>query len=281
MAKYVEFNTQKGREAEKIVDKDGKALYKLMNNAVYGKTMENLRNRIDVKLVSNKKDYLKWTSKPSYMSHKIFDNDLVAIRKNKVTLTLNKPAYIGMCILELSKVLMYEFHYDYIKNKYGNNSRLLFTDTDSLMYEIKTEDVYEDFGNDKEIFNFSNYSNKSKYYDNSNKLVVGKMQDETAGVAIIEFVGLKSKMYSNLVDGNSEHKKAKGVNRNIVATISHNEYKDVLLNKKCLRHSMDRIQSKDHKIGTYEINKIFLFHFDDKIYIQNNGCDGLDLGYQS
>ena len=96
--------------------------------------MENVRNRIDVKLVSNKKDYLKWTSKPSYMSHKIFDNDLVAIRKNKVTLTLNKPAYIGMCILELSKVLMYEFHYDYIKNKYGNNSRILFTDR--LMYEI-------------------------------------------------------------------------------------------------------------------------------------------------
>ena len=175
-----------------------------MNNAVYGKTMENLRNRIDVKLVSNKKDYLKWTSKPSYMSHKIFDNDLVAIRKNKVTLTLNKPAYIGMCILELSKVLMYEFHYDYIKNKYGNNSRLLFTDTDSLMYEIKTEDVYEDFSN-KEMFDFSNYSSKSKYYDNLNKVVVGKMKDKTAGVAIEELVGLKPKIYSYLVDDNSEH----------------------------------------------------------------------------
>ena len=87
-------------------------LYKLMNNAVYGKTMESFRNRIDVKLVSNKKDYLKWISKPSYMSHKIFDNDLVAIRKNKVTLTLNKLAYVGMCILELRKVLIYEFHYD-------------------------------------------------------------------------------------------------------------------------------------------------------------------------
>ena len=181
----------KKTEAEKNGDKYGKALYKLMNNAVYGKTMENLRNRIDVKLVSNKKDYLKWTSKPSYMSHKIFDNDLVAIRKNKVTLTLNKPAYIGMCILELSKVLMYEFHYDYIKNKYGNNSRLLFTDTDSLMYEIKTEDVYEDFSNDKEMFDFNNYLTKSKCYDNSNKLVVAKMKDEIAGIAIEEFVGLK------------------------------------------------------------------------------------------
>ena len=83
--------------------------------------MENVRNRIDVKLVRNKKDYLKWTSKPRYVSHEIFDNDLVAIRKNKVTLTLNKLAYIGMCILEISKVLIYEFHYGYFKNKYGNN----------------------------------------------------------------------------------------------------------------------------------------------------------------
>ena len=106
-----------------------------MSNAVHRITMANLRNRIDVKLVSNKKIYLKWICKPSYMSHKIFDNDLVAIRKKKVTLTLNKPAYIAMSILELSKILMYEFHYDYIKNKYSNNSRLLFTDANSFMYD--------------------------------------------------------------------------------------------------------------------------------------------------
>ena len=92
------------------------------------------------------------------MLHKIFDNDLAAIRKRKVTLTLNKPAYIGMSIFPLSKVLMYEFHYDYIKNKYGNNSKLLFTDTDSLVYQIKTDDVYEDFSNNKGMFDFSNYS---------------------------------------------------------------------------------------------------------------------------
>ena len=184
------------------------------------------------------------------MPHKIFDNDLVAIRKNKVTLTLNKPGvhwnvYFGIKVL----ILMYEFHYGYIKNKYGNNSRLLFTDTDSLMYQIATKDVYEDFRNDKEMFNFSNYSTKSRHYDNSNKLVVGKMKDETAGVTIKEFVELKPKMYSYLVDDNSEHKKTKGVNKNVA--ISHNEYTDVLLNKKYLRHSMNRIQSKDHRIGTY------------------------------
>ena len=117
--------------------------------------MEHLRNRIDVKLVNKKKDYLKCTSKPSYMLHKIFDNILVAICKSKLALNLNKQAYTAMFILELSKVLMYEFHCDYIKNKYENKSKLLFTDTDCLMYEIKTEDVYEDV-------DFNNYSTKSK-----------------------------------------------------------------------------------------------------------------------
>ena len=99
-------NSTHAKKAEKNDDEDGKVLYKLMNNVVYGKSMENLRSRIDIKLLSNKKDYLKWTSKPSYLSHKMFDSDLVAIRKNKVRLTLSKSAYIGMCILELSKVLI-------------------------------------------------------------------------------------------------------------------------------------------------------------------------------
>ena len=140
-----------------------KALYKLMNNAMYGKEMENLRNRIDVELVSTEKDYLKCTSKPSYIAHKIFDNNLVAILKSKLALKLSKVAYIGMCILEFSKVWMYEFHYDYIKNKYDNKSQLLFTDADSLMYESKTEDVYEGLSSNTEISEFSNFSTKSKY----------------------------------------------------------------------------------------------------------------------
>ena len=213
-------------------DKGGKELYKLMNNAIYGKSVENLRNRINVKLVNNEKGYLKCTSKPSYISRKIFDYYLVAVCKRKVALKLSRPAYIGICISELSKVLMYNFHCDYIENKFGNNSRLLFRDIDSLKYEIKTEDVYEDCSSYEEMFNFSNYSTKSKYYHNSDKLVIGKIKDETDGVVIEEFVGLKPKMYSFLVD-NSEHKKAKDMNRN-VTIISHNDYKDVLLNTKCI-----------------------------------------------
>ena len=178
-------------------------------------------------------------TKTSCMSHKIYDNNLILIRQSTVALKLNKPPYDGMCILKLSKIWMFEFHFDYIKNKNDNKFKLLFTDTSSLMYVIKTEDVYEDFSSDKEMFNLSNCSTKSKCYDNSNKLVLGKIKDETSGVAIEEFVRLKPNMYSFLVGNHSEHKKTKGVNRNVVATISHNEYRNVLLNNKFLIHSMN------------------------------------------
>ena len=137
------------------------------------------------------------------MLHKIFNNNLVAVHKSKVTLALNKPTYTGVCILELSKVLIYKLYHDSIKNKYGNDSSLLFIDNESLMYEIKTGNVYEDFSNDKEMFDFNNYLTKSKRHDNSNKLVIGKIKDETACATIEELVGLKSKMYSFLVDNNS------------------------------------------------------------------------------
>ena len=136
--------------------------------------------------------------------------------------------------------------------------------------------VYDDFINYKKMSYFSNYSTNLKYYDDSNKSVVGKLKDETEGAAIWKFVELKPKMYSFLVVDDS---KAKGVNENVVQTISHNKYKNVLSNKNCLRHLMNRIQSKNHGIGTYEINEISFSCFDEKKYIQNNGYDGLALGY--
>ena len=126
------------------------------------------------------------------MSQKVSDNGYV-ISISKFTLMLDKLAYIALCVLDFSKVSMYEFYYDYVKNKYGNNSMLVFTGTDSLIYEIKTKDVYEDFSKDKEILDFSNYLAKSNYYNDSNKLVLVKKKDETAGVAIEKFVGLKPK----------------------------------------------------------------------------------------
>ena len=145
------------------------------------------------------------------MSEKIFDNDLVAIRKIKVTVTFNKLVYVEMPRLNLSKALMYEFHYDYNKNKHGNNSRLFFTDTHSLIYETKTNDVYQVFSKDKELFDYSNYSVESIYYGDSNKLFAGKMKNETKCSAIEEFVGLRPKVYSLLVDDSNEHKKRQKV----------------------------------------------------------------------
>ena len=123
-----------------------------MNNVFYGKTMQNFINRIDVKLVNSEKDYLNWTSKPNYMSQKIFNKDLVAMPERKITLKLTKPTYVGICVLDLSKLLVYEFLLDYIKNKYGSRFRISFTDTDRLMYETKTDYVYEDFRKNKKMF---------------------------------------------------------------------------------------------------------------------------------
>ena len=154
LKQYIDFNTEKRKNSKNAFEKD---FFKLMNNSVFGKTMENLRKRVDVRLVTDDKKLLRMTSKPTYVSNKIFNNDLVAIHKIKETLTLDRPAYVGMCILDLSKMLMYNFHYNYIKKKYGSKAKLLFTDTDSLCYEIEAEDVYQDFFNDKEKFDNSDY----------------------------------------------------------------------------------------------------------------------------
>ena len=131
LKKYIDYNTQKRKYAKNAFEKD---FFKLLNNAVFGKTMENLRKRVDVKLVTNEKQLNNLTSKPTYVSSKIFNENLVAVHKIKEQLTLNRPAYIGMCILDLSKTLMYDFHYNYIKKRYGSKAQLLFTDTDSLCY---------------------------------------------------------------------------------------------------------------------------------------------------
>ena len=149
LKQYIDFNTKKRKHAKNSFKKD---FFKLMNNSVFGKTMENLRKRVDVRLVTNEKKLDKLTSKPTYVSSKIFNENLVAVHKIKETLTLNRPAYVGMCILDLSKTLMYDFHHNCIKKKYNDRAKLLFTHTDSLIYEIETVDAYKDFWTDKDIF---------------------------------------------------------------------------------------------------------------------------------
>ena len=227
--------------------------------------MENLRKRINVRLVNNKKDFLKYTSRPTFVTHKIFGKNYAAIHEIKPVLILNKPIYVGFTVLELSKWLMYDFHYNFIKKNFS--AELLFTDTDSLTYEIKSENVYKEFFKRKDLFDFSNYSKDSESFDIINMKVIGKMKDEFGGVIATEFVGLKSKMYSIKKINDKELNTAKGVN---IAT-EFNEFKDVLFNKKIIRHKMKKIQAKKHKIRTYEIDKISLSYFGDKRYVLDDG----------
>ena len=214
------------------------------------------------------------------MSSKIFNENLVAVHKIKETLTQNRPAYVGMCILDLSKTLMYDFHYNYIKSKYGDKVKLLFTDTDSLNYEIETKDVYRDFWNDKDRFDNSDYPENSPYFNKTNKKVIGKFKDEAAGVLVVEFVGLRSKMYSYMKDNDKGGKTAKGIKKNIITkNIKHEDYKEVLFNNKQMHHTMKTIRSEKHQLGSYEINKVSLSCFDDKRYIHNDGITSYAYGH--
>ena len=188
--KYIDFNTEKRKNAANDFEKD---FIKLMINSVYGKTIENLRKRINIRLVNNEKDFLKYTSRPTYVTHKLFDKNYAAIHEIKPVLVLNKPIYVGFTVIDLSKWKMYDFHYNFIKKK--KNAELLFADTDSLVYEIKSENVYEEFFKWKDLFDCSNYSKDSKFFDDTNKKVIGKMKDEYGGNIIDEFIGLKSRMY--------------------------------------------------------------------------------------
>ena len=161
---------------------------------------------------------------------------------------------------------MYDFHYGYFKNKY--NSRLLFTDTDSLVYEIKDkDDLYEKIYSDRDLFDFSDYSKDSKFYDVTNKKAIGKMKDEFSGK--INFLSKMSKVYSLISDDSKEVIKAIGVNKNL----KHSKFIDVLFNKKVIRHNMKRIQSKLHRLGTYDVFKISLSCFNDKRYVLNDGVN--------
>ena len=279
LKQYIDFNTEKRKNAKNDFEKD---FFKLMNNSVFGKTMENIRKRVDVRLVTDEKKLLKLTSKPSYVSSKIFNENLVAVHKIKETLTLNRPAYVGMCILDLSKTLMYDFHYNNIKNKYGKKAKLLFTDTDSLTYEIEAKDVYKDFFKDKEKFDNSDYPKYSPYFYKENKKVIGKFKDEAAGIPIIEFVGLRSKMYSYIKENQKGGKTAKGIKKNVIKNnITHNDYKETLFNNEQIYHKIKTIRSENHQLGSYELNKVSLSCFDDKRYIHEDGIKSYAYGHKN
>ena len=278
---YIDLNTNLRAKATNDFEKD---FFKLMNNSVFGKTMENIRNRVDIRLVTRESQAKKLTCKPNYQHHTIFCENLTAVHMKKVKLYFNKPVYLGMSILDLSKTLMYDFHYNYIKPKYGENAKLLFTDTDSLAYEIQTEDFYRDISSDvKEKFDTSNYpkDHPSGILTGVNKKVIGMFKDEASGKQITEFVGLRAKLYSYRVEESYEEKKCKGVKKVVIKkTITFNDYKDCLFDNKPAMRKMNVIRSHLHTMYTETVNKIALSPFDDKRLIQKDNIHTFAYGYK-
>ena len=278
LEKYISLNTKLRTEAKNEFEKD---FFKLMNNSVFGKTMENIRNRVDIKLVNNKKQAEKLSAKPNFKHCNIFSEDLVAIHMKKTKLDFDKPVYLGMCILDLSKTLMYDFHYSYIKQKYGDKAKLLLTDTDSLMYEIQTEDFYKDINGDvKDRFDTSGYppGHPSGIPSGFNKKVLGMFKYEVNGNVIDEFVGLRAKLYSYKMFEGEESKKCKGVKKSVVKkSITHEDYKKCLTDRKPQLRKMNVIRSYKHNVFTEEVNKVALSANDDKRYILEDGINTLAL----
>ena len=176
MRSYISFNTQKRTIS---INESDKNFSKLMNNSVYGKTMENLRKKIKIRVVKNSQGFFKYTSRPTCVNWKVFENNLAPIHEKKISLTLNKPTYVRFTVLELSKWEMYNFHYNFMIRKC--NTRLLFTDTDSLCYEIHGKNPHTKMSKYKELFDLSNFPKSSKYYCDENKKIVGKMKDKYGG----------------------------------------------------------------------------------------------------
>jgi hypothetical protein len=279
MKEYIDFNTKRRAETKNEFEKD---LFKLMNNSIFGKTMENVEKRIDVKLFSDAKKFVKQASKPHFKDSKIFSEGLVACEMSKTTVKYDKPMIIGFCILELSKLHMYKFHYDYIKNKYGDKAKLLFTDTDSLCYHIKTDDIYEDMKNDSDLFDTSDYPKNHPLYSEVNKKVIGKFKDETHGKPIIEFCGLRSKMYTFLTEEKGKSV-AKGIKRNQIKKLKMENYKDCIFGdrKEQLQQKVkfNLIQSRNHQVNSVIVDKIGLCGIDEKRWVLDNNIDTLSHGH--
>ena len=263
MKEYIEFNTRLRTEAANDFEKD---FCKLMNNSAFGKTMENIRRHRNIKLINNREDYLKNVMKPNFKSGTLLGPELMSCEMGKVKVTMNKPVYLGQAILDLSKTIMYKFHYDYMKRKYSDDRlKLCYMDTDSLVYSIKTEDFYKDIAGDVAArFDTSGYVPSRPLPVGKNKKVIGLMKDELGGEIIKEFISLRPKMYSYRVN-NSEPKKCKGIKKCVVKkTISFEDYKRCLFDGERINRSQLLFRSKKHKIKTLEVNKLALSREDDK-----------------
>ena len=244
-----------------------------MNDSVFGKTMENIRNHRDIKLVTSDKRRKRLLSEPNYHSHKICSQHLMAIEMKKAKVKMSKPIYLGISILDISKTLMYEFCYDHIKPKYGDRAKLCYTDTDSFVIHIITEDFFEDISGDVERwFDTSNYVECNSVENDKrplpivkNKKVPGLFKDELGEKIIAEIVALRPKTWAYLIDDGSEEKKAKGTKKCVIKRrLMFENYTDGLFNEKTIFNKQQRFKSYHHDVNTEEINKVALSSNDNK-----------------
>ena len=272
-------NTELRKLAKDDFEKD---LFKLMNNAVFGKTMENIRKHRDIKLVTADKKRNKLVSEPNYHTMNYISEDLSIIEMNKTRLKMNKPIYLELSILDISKILMYEFWYNYMKPKYGNDVKLCYMDTDSFIMNIKTEDFYKDIANNVEKrFDTSNYEVNRPLPTGKNKKVIGLMKNELGGKIITEFIILRPKTYLYLTDDGKEDKKAKGTKKCVIKRmIKFNDYKNFLLKDEVILKSQQRFISKKHDVYTENINKIALSNNDDKRIVSSDKVTSYPYGYK-
>lgn len=257
---YIDLNTEKRKQSKNDFEKN---LYKLLNNAIFGKCMENVRKHRDVRIVT------KWggryglrslISKPYFNSCACFENDFAIVEMNKIEISLNKPVYVGFAILDISKTYLYDFHYNYVKTEFGDRAKLLYTDTDSLIYDFTVDDIYEYIKRDIHKFDTSDYP-QNNIYDMPlrNKKELGLMKDENNGSIMLEFVGLRSKMYSYIKDVDEDFlvKKSKGVTKTSMRKITFNDYKECLFSNRINEENQYLIRSKKHEVYSLKQKKLF------------------------
>ena len=276
LREYIQFNTEQRKLARNDFEKN---FFKLMNNSVFGKTIENLRNRTNIELVHTTKRFTKLMAKPLVESFERFNDNLVGVKLRKTVLKMNRPNYAGMVILDLAKLLMYDFYYNTLKVKYGNNLNLLFTDTDSLCVSVTTDDVYRDMLEMDSELDCSDYPVNHFLHSLKNKKVLGKFKDEMNGNLVLEYIGLRSKVYSI----KWEHgcmKTCKGINKIVnKLVLKHDMYRNSLFQTEYRVDSVVRIGSKCHNLYTYQNNKISLSPYDDKRYVLGDKITTLAYGH--
>ena len=280
MKSYIDKNTDLRTVAENDFEKD---FFKLGNNSVFGKTFEDVTKRCTVELVTTEKRLKKLTCKKNLKGVRVFNVELVSVHMGLTDVLINKPIYVGATVLDISKIPMYNFHYNYMKKIYGDKARLLDIDTDGVKYHVITDDIYKDMSKMvEEVFDTSNFpiNHLSGIKVGVNKKVPGKFKDELGGEPITHYAGVRSKLYSYITLKKHQEKKAKGIKKQAIKNkICFEDYKNCVLNKTTKRIVQSNIRSYDHEVYTEKINKVALNWYDDKRYILEDGVHTLAWGH--